>query len=152
MSINREIKQEKFENEHHRMLVNLLYSADWVAGQIKAVLDQYGLTHVQYNVLRILKGAKGEPLTAGAIKEVLIFKGSDLTRLIDRLEKKQLVERATCSENRRKVDITISATGLVLLKKIHPAIKLKTNAYYSQNLSVDEANTFNQLLDKLRKK
>mgnify|MGYP000391422685 CR=1 FL=1 len=152
MSINQEIKQEKFESEHHKMLVNLLFSADWVAHQIKEVLDQFGLTHVQYNVLRILKGAKGEPMTAGAIKEVLLFRSTDLTRLIDRLEKKQLVERQICQENRRKVDISISQTGLALLDRVSPAISIQTNAYYSENLSEREAQTFNSLLDKLRKK
>lgn len=151
MDINQEIRQDKFESEHHRMLVNLLFSADWVSHQIKDVLDQYGLTHVQYNVLRILKGAKGEPMTAGAIKEVLLFRSTDLTRLIDRLEKKQLVKRGICRENRRKVDISISEEGLALLDKVSPAIKAQTNAYYSKNLSEDEAQTFNRLLDKLRK-
>ncbi|NET33001.1 MAG: MarR family transcriptional regulator [Cyanothece sp. SIO1E1] len=152
MSINQEIKQEKFESEHHKMLVNLLFSADWVSLQIKEVLDQFGLTHVQYNVLRILKGAKGEPMTAGAIKEVLLFRSTDLTRLIDRLEKKQLVERRICQENRRKVDISISKSGLALLKKVSPAISAQTKAYYSENLSEHEAQTFNMLLDKLRRK
>lgn len=152
MSINHEIKQEKFESEHHKMLVNLLFSADWISHQIKEVLDQFALTHVQYNVLRILKGAKGEPLTAGAIKEVLVFRSTDLTRLIDRLEKKQLVNRVICPANRRKVEISISRVGLALLDKIHPAIKDATSAYYRHNLSEDEARTFNTLLDKLRKK
>ncbi|NRB52257.1 MAG: MarR family transcriptional regulator [Saprospiraceae bacterium] len=151
MSINQEIKQERFESEHHKMLVNLLFSADWVSHQIKEVLDQYGLTHVQYNVLRILKGSKGEPMTAGAIKEVLLFRSTDLTRLIDRLEKKELVKRGVCQENRRKVDISISARGLALLGKISPAISAGTNGYFSKSLSVEEAQTFNALLDKLRK-
>ncbi len=152
MNINQEIKQGRFESEHHRMLVNLLFSADWVSHQIKEVLDHYGLTHVQYNVLRILKGAKGEPMTAGAIKEVLLFRSTDLTRLIDRLEKKQLVKRGICPENRRKVDISISEEGLALLNEVSPAIRLGTNAYYSNSLTVEEAQIFNTLLDKLRNK
>lgn len=151
MNIKQEIKQDKFESEHHKMLVNLLFSADWVSHQIKEVLDQYGLTHIQYNVLRILKGAKGKPMTAGAVKEVLIFRSSDLTRLIDRLEKKELVERSICSENRRKVDINISQTGLALLNKVSPAIKTATRSYYEDKLSAHEAQTFNVLLEKIRK-
>lgn len=151
MNINQEIKQERFESEHHRMLVNLLFSADWVSHQIKEVLDNFGLTHVQYNVLRILKGAKGKPMTAGAIKEVLLFRSTDLTRLIDRLEKKQLVKRGICQENRRKVDISISEEGLALLNRVSPAIRAGTSAYFSKNLSEKEAETFNVLLDKLRK-
>lgn len=151
MDINQEIKQDKFESEHHKMLVNLLFSADWASLQIKEVLDQFGLTHVQYNVLRILKGAKGKPMTAGAIKEVLLFRRTDLTRLIDRLEKKGLVKRGVCRENRRQVDISISHAGLTLLDQINPAISAETNAYFSEKLSEQEARTINALLDKLRK-
>lgn len=90
-------------------------------------------------------------MTAGAIKEVLLFRSTDLTRLIDRLEKKELVKRGVCQENRRKVDISISARGLALLGKISPAISAGTNGYFSKSLSVEEAQTFNALLDKLRK-
>lgn len=151
MSINEDIRQPKFENEHHKMLINILFSADWIDEKIKTVLDQHALTNIQYNILRILKGAKSRPMNARDIQAVMISKKSDMTRLIDRLVKKKLVKRVICPENRRKVDISITAEGIALLDKIHPKIKAITVDYFSAKISMEEAEILNDLLDKIRK-
>jgi len=151
MSINEDIRQPKFENEHHKMLINILFSADWIDEKIKTVLDQHALTNIQYNVLRILKGAKGRPMNARDIQAVMISQKSDMTRLIDRLVKKMLVKRVVCPENRRKVDISITTEGMALLDRIHPEIKSITVEYFSAKISTAEAQTLNDLLDKIRK-
>lgn len=151
MSINEDIRQPKFENEHHKMLINILFSADWIDEKIKTVLDQHALTNIQYNILRILKGAKDHPMNASDIQAVMISQKSDMTRLIDRLVKKMLVKRVVCPENRRKVDISITAEGIALLDRIHPEIKSITAAYFSAKISTEEAEILNDLLDKIRK-
>ncbi len=151
MSISDDIRQPKFENEHHKMLINILFSADWIDKKIKTVLDQHALTNIQYNILRILKGAKGCPMNASDIQAVMISQKSDMTRLIDRLVKKMLVKRVVCPENRRKVDISITTEGVALLDRIHPEIKSITVAYFEAKISTEEAQMLNDLLDKIRK-
>ncbi len=150
MSINEDIRQPKFENEHHKMLVNIFFCADWIDQKIKTVLDQHALTNIQYNILRILKGAGDVPMNATDIQAVMISKKSDMTRLIDRLVRKALVKRVVCPENRRKVDISITAAGKILLEIIHPQIKEITAQYFEAKISIEEAQVLNDLLDKIR--
>lgn len=150
MSINEDIRQPKFENEHHKMLINIFFCADWIDQKIKIVLDQHALTNIQYNILRILKGAGDAPMNATDIQAVMISQKSDMTRLIDRLVKKGLVKRVVCPENRRKVDISITAAGKILLDTIHPQIKEITAQYFEAKISIEEAQLVNDLLDKIR--
>ncbi len=150
MGIKEAIQQSKFSSEHHKAIVNILFTANWLDTKIKEVLNPFGITHIHFNILRILAGAKERPLSANEIKEVMVFKGSDVTRLIDRLILKGLVERVTCPENRRKVNISISAQGLTLLKKVNKQMDVYFKKQFSNKLTADQAESLSSFLDMLR--
>jgi len=148
MTIEEAIKQKKFENAQHRAHVNLMFTANWLIDQTKAALKPFGLTPQQFNVLRILRGRHPEQCSSADIKEVMVDKGPDLTRLIDRLIVKEFVTRNVCSENRRKMDIAISEKGLELLKKLdaHLGQRFKNRS----SITDAEANELCGILDKMR--
>lgn len=128
----------------------LIQTANWIELKLKEEFKPYKLTHAQFNVLRILKGSKPRPLSAGEIKQRMIVKSPDLTRLIDRLCKKDYVKRVTCEENRRKVDISITDTGLQLLEELSPKIKAVSEEHFLQKISEEEAKSLNQILKKIK--
>ncbi len=148
MKIEEAIKQTKFESNFQKAILNLVYTANWLDYDLKQFLKPYEITPQQYNVLRILKGRYPESHTATSIKEVMLDKTPDLTRLIDRLLKKDYVNRQVCPTNRRQVEITINKKGLQLLEKIRPALEDQTRKI--QNINEQEASTLNGILDKLR--
>lgn len=151
MGIQEDIKQQSaFDSIHHEVIVNVLYTANWLDTLIKNLLQPFGITNIHFNILRILAGAKGEPLSAGQIKEVMVFKGSDVTRLIDRLVAKNLVERSICPTNRRKVNINISTEGAELLDQVNAAMKKFIDDTFAGKLSLEEAQALSQALNKLR--
>ncbi len=148
MNIEQEIKQTKpFENSHQKAMVNLIYTSNHIKAKVNKHLKQYGITSKQYNVLRILKGA-GKPISTSAIKQRLIDRMSDASRIVDRLVQKNLVERVTCGNDRRLVDVTLSQDGLLLLNNIQDKKEDLNNLL--KNLSAKEANQLSGLLDKLR--
>lgn len=148
MSINQDIKQQRqFRNEHHKATVNILFSSNWLMENIKKFLQQEDITPQQYNILRILRGS-GTPLSTLQIRERMLDKMSDTSRIVDRLLKKELVEKKTSTTDKRLVDVTISTKGLELLDRLD-----KSNASLDGilfNLSHEEAKTLNELLDKMR--
>jgi len=148
MDIEQELKQTKpFENNHQKAMVNLIYTSNHIKAKVSKHLKQYGITSKQYNVLRILKGA-GKPLSTSSIKKRLIDRMSDASRIVDRLVQKNLVERITCGNDRRLVDVTLSEGGLLLLNDIQE--KKEDLNDLLKNLNAKEANVLSDLLDKLR--
>ena len=149
MSLEEDIKQEKaFQSQRHKAVVNIMYTDGWVRGLISGILKPHGLTNQQYNVLRILRGSSPEPLSTSSIRDRMLDKMSDASRIVDRLFKKGLVDRKTCSTDKRLVDVFISEEGLQLLEKIDVAM----NGFNANldNISEDEAKILNTILDKLR--
>ena len=106
-------------------VINVFLSNTWIKTDIQVVLKPYDLSIEQFNVLRILRGQKGNPLNLQDIQERMVNKMSNTTRLVDKLISKDLVERSICENNRRKVDIGITSKGLKLLKEIDPIIDAK---------------------------
>jgi DNA-binding MarR family transcriptional regulator len=149
MRIEAAIKQQKFRNEHHRAAVNLLYTYNVVSSAIQKILSEEGLTMQQFNVLRILRGQHPDPATNSLVRDRMIDKNSDVTRIIDRLVKTGLVERSLCSEDRRRVDIVITGKGLGILAKIDKR-NSDMDAIMS-GLTEREVEMLNELLDKVRK-
>lgn len=148
MSIGKDIKQQRqFRNEHHKAQVNLLFSSNWLMEGIKQFLSSDDLTIQQYNILRILRGS-GKPLSTLQIRERMLDKMSDTSRIVDRLLKKELVEKKTSQADKRLVDVTISEKGLELLKTLDEKNAALDGIMF--NLTHDEAKTLNELLDKLR--
>jgi len=148
MSIEDDIQQSKFNSEYHKMRVKLIYTYNWAMERAKRFFEKADLTMQQYNILRILRGA-GKPLSTLQIRQRMLDKMSDTSRIVDRLLKKDLVEKVVCKNDRRLVDVTISDKGLTLLQRLdNHTHELDSHL---TGISEDEAKTMNQLLDKLRR-
>jgi DNA-binding MarR family transcriptional regulator len=148
MSLEEDIKQEKFSNEFQKMAVNILFTGSWLHNINAARLKPHGITPEQYNVLRILRGSHPKPMMLAEITSRMIDKSSNATRLVEKLRQKGFVKREICEDNRRQVDIYILDKGLNALKKIDAdeAEWLAT----LKNISKSEAMELNRILDKLR--
>jgi DNA-binding MarR family transcriptional regulator len=148
MSIENDINQSRFNSEYHKMSVNLIYTYNWAMERAKRFFEKADLTMQQYNILRILRGA-GKPISTLQIRQRMLDKMSDTSRIVDRLLKKELVEKFVCKNDRRLVDVTISEKGLALLQKLDDHTHELDS--HLTNISEEEARTINHLLDKLRK-
>ncbi len=142
--IGKDIKS-KFSNDKVKALINIIYTAGWINSQQNEFFKPYGISPQQFNILRILKGA-GKPLKVQVIKERMIERSPNATRLMDKLSAKELIERIPCPEDRRVVHISITKGGLKLLQDISK--NLKTDLL--ENLSLKEAKQLSDLLDKIR--
>ena len=147
MGIEKDIQQSCFRNEFQKMGINLIYTANWLNEKIAQILANEEITQQQYNILRILRGSEC-PLSTLKIRERMLDKMSDTSRIVDRLIAKGLVEKNACLKDKRLVDITISKKGLVLVDKLDQF----NNQIDAVLKGVDEkeAQTINQLLDKIR--
>jgi DNA-binding MarR family transcriptional regulator len=147
MSLEKDINQRKFSNEHHKALVNLIYTYNWMMEQMKMTLEKGDLTSQQYNILRILRGA-GEPISTLQIRQRMLDKMSDTSRIVDRLVVKGLVKKVVCKQDKRLVDVSLSPKGLKLVEKMDELNQEMENIL--QNLNEAEVRTLNKLLDKAR--
>jgi len=150
MKIEDEIQQKKFNSEHHKLVLNLMYTHSWLESSTKEILSKYKITSPQFNILRILKGSAPKPLAPQDIKRVMIHKKTDLTRMLDRMLSKNLVERTICPSNRRKMDITITQDGINLLEEINPQLAEATEDKIAKNITKEEALQANIIIDRLR--
>jgi len=149
MKIEQEIKQKKFRSENQKLLINIIFTSHWLSEKNVEQLKPYDLTPKQYNVLRILRGQYPKPITVKLIRERMLDKMSDASRIVERLRIKGLVRREICGDNRRAVDVKITEKGMDLLKELdEEAIKWEEDL---KRLSNEEAISLNNLLDKLRK-
>ncbi|TYB73478.1 MULTISPECIES: MarR family winged helix-turn-helix transcriptional regulator [Bizionia] len=135
----------RFDNNKVKVLINILFTAGWITNKQNAFFKPFGISPQQYNILRILKGA-GEPLKAQTVKDRMIERAPNATRLMDKLSAKQLIERVPCDHDRRVVYIHITKDGLALIKEISADL----NMDFLENLSENEAGQLSDLLDKLR--
>lgn len=148
MSIDKDISTSKFRNEYHKAVVNLIYTHNWLMDSVKTIFDKGDITPQQYNILRILRGAK-QPLSTLQIRQRMLDKMSDTSRIVDRLIKKELVQKMVCAADKRLVDVTITEKGLQLLEELD-RYNVEMDAILKE-LSNDEVIILNGLLDKLRK-
>ncbi|TAE50306.1 MAG: MarR family transcriptional regulator [Bacteroidetes bacterium] len=149
MRIEEAIKQKNpFRSEHQRLVVNLFYTANWVQDQHKAMFKPYGVTSQQYNVLRILRGQYPNPISTSDIRERMLDKMSDVSRIVERLLKKKLLTRRVCKTDKRLVDVLITEDGLSLLTRMDTVMDVSDT--HMLTLSEAEAQQLNDLLDKLR--
>jgi DNA-binding MarR family transcriptional regulator len=147
MGIEKDINQSKFKNEYQKSIINLVYTYNWVTEQIKEVLENWDLTSQQFNILRILRGSHG-PLSTLQIRERMLDKMSDTSRIVDRLLIKGLVKKVACKSDKRLVDITITTKGQKILAAIDKEEERMDNV--AKKLSVADAKLLNKLLDKMR--
>ena len=148
MQIGEEIQSNKFEDNYHKAVINITYTYGWLSNTFRCQFEKYNLTQQQFNVLRILRGQYPKPATINMIKERMLDKMSDASRIVDRLVQKELVSRCTNNKDRRAVDIRISEAGLDILSKMDN--EFKTSDILKDNLTEEEAGKLSDLLDKLR--
>lgn len=148
MKLEDEIKQEKFKSEIHKLAVNIIYTHSWLNAHQASVFGKYNITTQQYNILRILRGQYPDPATINLLKERMLDKMSDASRLVERLRVKKLVERKSCEQDRRMAEVIISPKGLEVLEELD-VVEEKLNEIFA-NINEDEAKTANDILDKLR--
>jgi DNA-binding MarR family transcriptional regulator len=149
MGIEKDIQQENFRSIYQKLSINLIFSNNWITEKIKLVLQEEDITHQQYNILRILRGSK-KPLSTLQIRERMLDKMSDTSRIVERLVKKGLVEKKICDSDKRLVDVRISQNGLDVLKRLDEK-NTELDAILD-NLSPKEAAQLSDLLDKMRER
>jgi DNA-binding MarR family transcriptional regulator len=148
MHIEEEIQSTNFEDNYHKAVVNITYTYGWLNNVFRCKFEKHNLTNQQFNVLRILRGQYPKAATVNLIKERMLDKMSDASRIVDRLVQKGLVSRCTNNKDRRAVDIQISDLGLDVLSKMD--VEFKTKEVLKNNLTEEEAGKLSDLLDRLR--
>jgi DNA-binding MarR family transcriptional regulator len=148
MELEKEIYQKKFRNETQKLVVNLIYTFNWLNTINSAFLKPYGITLQQYNVLRILRGQQPNTASIKLIRERMLDKMSDASRIVEKLRIKGFVGRKTSADDRRSCDVVITEKGLRLLVKIDNDINPLEQLFLT--LDTSETKQLNFLLDKLR--
>ncbi len=148
MAIEQDIKQSKFRSVYQKLTINLVYTGNWLTHRQLEIFRDYDLTPQQFNVLRILRGHRPDPMTVNAISERMLDKTSNTSRLVDKLLAKRWLQRAVCKSDRRAVDVSITDAGLNKLAKLDPIMN-----HWEEDLHVlseEEATLMSKLLDKIR--
>lgn len=147
-SFEKDIDQQVFKDEVQKAVLNIMYTNNWIRDQFNPIFKKHGILQQHYNVLRIVRGRKGKSVSPGEIIKVMLDKGRDLTRLVDKLVKIEYLDRRTNQTNRRKVEIYITDLGLEVTQIIENEIDIwfKNNIYLPET----KAKQINELLDLLR--
>lgn len=148
MGIQEDIKQSKFRNAYQKAFINIIYTNNWLQQRVRDILKNEDLTNQQFNVLRILRGAYPDPISTLQIRNRMLDKMSDSSRIVDRLVKKGLAEKKPCADDKRLVDVIITDQGLQTLANIDEKESHIDDSLGS--LSVEEAEELSRLLDKVR--
>ncbi len=148
MKLEEEISQKKFRNEYHKAAVNLIFTFSWLRSYQEKIFKPKGITMQQFNILRILRGQHPNPANIKLIRERMLDRMSDCSRIVEKLRRKGLIERTVCPKDRRHVDVVITDKGLDLLSKLDP-VSEEVDKYLSK-LNEGEVTKLNELLDKLR--
>ena len=149
MKIEEVIKSKSPLELEKKTLLNILYSQNVISEKFSDLLKPHDLSAEQFNVLRILRGQTGKAVNMCMIQERMIAKTSNTTRLVDKLLSKELVTREICSENRRKIEVTITQKGLDILQKLDVLV-INHEKSFASNLTTSELENINELLEKYR--
>ena len=149
MGLEEDIKQgRKFSNQYEKLIVNLIYTNSWISEQQLNIFKPFGISSAQYNVLRILRGHYPKPCTINTIIDRMIDSMSNASRIVDRLEAKELVVREVCPVDRRAKDVLITQKGLELLDEIEVNSKVWMEKF--TEIAEHRVKEANDLLDELR--
>ncbi|WP_412463726.1 MarR family winged helix-turn-helix transcriptional regulator [Flavobacterium mekongense] len=149
MKIEEVIKSNVALKDAKKVILNIIYTQNVLSDKFNEILKPYDLSNEQYNVLRILRGQKGNPANMCIIQERMLAKNSNTTRLIDKLLLKDLVTREVCPDNRRKIEVLITQKGLDVLTMLDPKVD-EHEQQFANNLTEEELNLLNSLLEKYR--
>ncbi|MDJ1467466.1 MarR family transcriptional regulator [Cytophagaceae bacterium DM2B3-1] len=148
MELEKEIQQPRFQNQFQKLILNIVFTANWLDLRQIQLLKPYDVSPQQYNILRILRGQHPKAATVSLLTERMLDKSSNASRLVEKLRVKKLLEREECPEDRRAVNVKITDKGLELLKKLDPLIGEVEKSMHM--ITEDEAKAFNDFLDQLR--
>jgi DNA-binding MarR family transcriptional regulator len=149
MTIEEAIQQKTFTSENQKAVINVLFTASWLHNLISQFLKPYGITHEQFNVLRILRGQHPKSILLKEITCRMVDRNSNTSRIVEKLRQKGLAERVEAPHDRRGVLISITKKGLAVLKSIDVAFA-ESSIPGTQSLSAAQARQLNLLLDKMR--
>jgi DNA-binding MarR family transcriptional regulator len=148
MSLSKDIQQREFRSEYQKAILNILYTHNFLITEMSEVFKPFDITRQQYNVLRILRGQYPNPASVNLIKDRMLDKMSDTSRIVERLRLKGLITRSEAQKDKRLAEIKISEAGIELLDKMErPVITFEQTMH---TLSEEEAKHLNCLLDKIR--
>lgn len=148
MRLEDEIRQSAFADEYHKLVVNILYTHGWLVTLLASVLKKHDLTIAQFNILRILRGQHPAPVTVTLLRERMLDKMSDASRLVERLRAKGLAERASDPEDRRRVAVRITDEGLAVLENIGNFEEVMDDVF--AGFPEEKARQINDALDAMR--
>jgi MarR family 2-MHQ and catechol resistance regulon transcriptional repressor len=148
MSLEKDINQYKFRNLQQKSVINIIYTYNWILEKIKKILAEEDLTPQQFNMLRILRGSYPTPISTLQIRERMLDKMSDTSRIVDRLILKGLVQKNTSTADKRLVDVLITEAGRDILSRLDD--KNDVMDAVLEKLNEEEMSQLNDLLDKLR--
>ncbi|WP_158727992.1 MULTISPECIES: MarR family winged helix-turn-helix transcriptional regulator [unclassified Flavobacterium] len=150
MKIEEILKSTVTMDNSKKIILNILYTQNVITENFNEILKPFEISSEQYNVLRILRGQKGNPANMSVIQERMLAKTSNTTRLVDKLLLKEYVTRKVCPDNRRKIEVLITLKGLEVLSELDPKV-IAHERFFSQNLTPEEIEQLNALLEKYRK-
>ena len=148
-SIGEEIQQSEFSDAYQKLGINILFTAAWIGDRNRLALKDYDISLPQFNVLRILRGQKGQPMSVAGLCERMIDKSSNASRIVDKLEARKLVSRRVCDKDRRQVDVVITDKGTALLEDLDKKVPTFKTIMSSQ-LSSQDVDALNFALDQIR--
>lgn len=148
MKLEDAIKQKTFKSPQQKLAINLYYTTNWLNDHYNKFFKDTGLTTQQFNVLRILRGQHPKYCSLKLVKERMLDRSSDASRIVDKLVAKKLVTRSQCPEDRRSLSLLISEQGLAMLKKLDFIDEAVKDIF--KNISNKEVDQLNKLLDDLR--
>jgi len=149
MTIEEVIKSTVKMDNAKKVILNIMYTQNVIQDHFSELMKPYDLSGEQYNVLRILRGQKGNPANMCVIQERMLAKTSNTTRLVDKLLLKEYVTRNVCPGNRRKIEVLITQKGLDVLKELDPKVDEHERSF-ARNISPEELVLLNELLEKYR--
>ena len=148
MRLEEELKQGTFQSEHQKAMLNILFTSNWLESDSARILKPFDISSQQYNVLRILKGQGDNAISVNDIMTRMIDKMSNVSRLVEKLRKKELIERVVCEHDRRQVDVRITKMGLDLLKEANKEMSKFSDI--SSKITEEEAKKLNDILEQIR--
>ena len=147
MNLEQEIKQKAFRSEQSKLIVNLIYTYNQLKSRIATVLKNEGVTMQQYNVLRIVNGSGEEGITTSEIRERMLDKMSDASRMVDRLESMELLLKQRDRDDRRVLHVFLTEKGQALVQRL---MQQDTIYQLASGVKEESAQQLNMLLDSFR--
>lgn len=150
MKLSELLQQETFASPAEKAFLNVVATSNWITREVSQLMNEYGLTIAQYNVLRILRGSHPDALTCGEIRDRLLDRTPDVTRLLDRLEESDLLTRSRYEKDRRVIKVNITKKGLRLVNSMDDDVTAIVERL-NRHLSEEERLQLSRLLTKMRR-